>query len=75
MVGALPADAVMGARPQGKGLVCVEATVSFRGGIYPGHSVAAHEFHYARMENVDPGLRYAWKVKRGHSARRVDFGK
>lgn len=67
MVGALPADAVMGPRPQGKGLMRVEPTQDFPWpGIFPGQTVAAHEFHYARMENVDPGLRYAWKVRRGH---------
>ncbi len=67
MVGALPADAVMGPRPQGKGLMRVEPTLEFPWpGIFPGQTVAAHEFHYARMENVDPGLRYAWKVRRGH---------
>jgi cobyrinic acid a,c-diamide synthase len=67
MVGALPADAMMGERPQGKGLVQVEATENFPWpGIAPSQTVAAHEFHYARMENVAPGLRYAWKVKRGH---------
>ncbi|MCW2272864.1 cobyrinate a,c-diamide synthase [Rhodoblastus acidophilus] len=67
MVGALPADAVMGPRPQGKGLMRVEPTLEFPWpGNFPGQTVAAHEFHYARMENIDPGLRYAWKVRRGH---------
>jgi len=67
MVRALPADAVMGPRPQGKGLMRVEPTQNFPWpGILSGQSVAAHEFHYARMENVDPGLAYAWKVRRGH---------
>ncbi len=67
MVGALPADAVMGERPQGRGLVRVEATGDFPWpGISVGETVAAHEFHYARMEDVAPGLRYAWKVRRGH---------
>jgi cobyrinic acid a,c-diamide synthase len=66
MVGALPADAVMGPRPQGKGLVRVEPTLDCPWEMFPGQTIAAHEFHYARMENVDPGLRYAWKVRRGY---------
>ena len=68
MVGALPADAVMGdsAAGQGTGARRTDAAIPLarrRGG---RRRVAAHEFHYARMEVVDPGLRYAWKVKRGH---------
>ena len=67
MVGVIPADSVMGERPQGRGLVRVEETPGFP---WPGESAAAtvpaHEFHYARLENVAPGLRYAWCVKRGY---------
>ncbi|MCI4680337.1 cobyrinate a,c-diamide synthase [Rhodoblastus acidophilus] len=69
MVGVIPADSVMGDRPQGRGLVRVEETADFP---WPGEkgvgaaSVAAHEFHYARLENVAPDLRYAWRVKRGY---------
>jgi cobyrinic acid a,c-diamide synthase len=67
MVGVIPADSVMGERPQGRGLVRVEETPDFP---WPGQSgaasVPAHEFHYARLENVAPGLRYAWRVKRGY---------
>jgi cobyrinic acid a,c-diamide synthase len=67
MVGVIPADSVMGETPQGRGLVRVEATADFP---WPGAQgegvVAAHEFHYARLENVAPELRYAWRVQRGH---------
>ena len=66
MVGIIPADSVMGERPQGRGLVRVEATDDFP---WPGvapKAVAAHEFHYARLENIAPDLRYAWRVRRGH---------
>jgi cobyrinic acid a,c-diamide synthase len=67
MVAALPCDSVMGPRPQGKGLVRVEPTLDCPWpNMAPGQTIAAHEFHYARMENVDPALRYAWKVRRGH---------
>jgi len=26
----------------------------------------AHEFHYSKLENLDPGLRFAYRVKRGY---------
>jgi cobyrinic acid a,c-diamide synthase len=67
MVGIIPADSVMGHRPQGRGLVKVEETADFP---WPGPlaqaPLPAHEFHYARLENVAPDLRYGWSVKRGH---------
>lgn len=65
MVGAVPADAVMQARPQGRGLVVVEETADAP---WPaqGGPIAAHEFHYAALENVDPRARFAFRVKRGH---------
>ena len=28
--------------------------------------VRAHEFHHSKLVDVDPGLRYAWRVHRGH---------
>lgn len=65
MVGAVPADAVMRARPQGRGLVVVEETADAP---WPAASapIAAHEFHYATLENVDPQTRFAWRMRRGH---------
>jgi len=67
MAGVIPADSVMGERPQGRGLVKVAETADFP---WPGgHAdalISAHEFHYARLENVAPDLRYGWRVKRGH---------
>ncbi|PLX37599.1 MAG: cobyrinic acid a,c-diamide synthase [Hyphomicrobiales bacterium] len=68
MVGAVPADAVMNSRPQGRGLVRLaptgEAPWSPLGSSSP--VVAAHEFHYAGLENVAMGSRYAYRVERGH---------
>lgn len=65
MVGLLPADTVVGARPQGRGLMVLEET-----GLCPwsgdGSPVAAHEFHYARLANLAPGQRFAYRVARGH---------
>jgi cobyrinic acid a,c-diamide synthase len=57
MAGAIAADAVVGDTPVGRGLVVLEAD---------GRRVPAHEFHHGRLENVDPGLEFAWKVIRGH---------
>jgi cobyrinic acid a,c-diamide synthase len=28
--------------------------------------VLGHEFHYSSVENADPSLRFAYRVKRGH---------
>ena len=68
MVGAIPADVVMCERPQGRGYVRLGET-----GLSPWpmpagqrNEIAAHEFHYSRLENVEPGLRYAYRVLRGH---------
>ncbi len=65
MVGAVPADAIMHARPQGRGLVVVEETADAP---WPaaGATIAAHEFHYAALEKVDPQARFAFRVKRGY---------
>lgn len=60
MVGAIGADAVMKAQPQGRGLVVLESTVP-----NSNLAVSAHEFHYARLENLDAEPRYAWRVTRG----------
>ena len=71
MVGAVPADVVVGDRPQGRGYMVVEAT-----GNSPWPSplaadsamkadIPAHEFHYARLENLPDDLSYAYRVLRG----------
>jgi len=64
MVGAIPADAVMHAKPVGKGYVTLAETPSHPWG--GGAPVQAHEFHYSSLENVDPGVGYAYRVLRGH---------
>ncbi len=66
MVGAIPADATMGDKPQGRGLVRLEETPDAPWPKpAPDRIVKAHEFHYARLENIDPGVRFAWRMKRG----------
>ena len=67
MVGALPADAVMHDRPQGRGYVTVRETAAFPWpGAQPGGSLRGHEFHYASLENIAPEVTYAYEVTRGH---------
>ena len=66
MVGAIPADAVMHERPQGRGLVALEETAE---GLWPQANsstvIPAHEFHYAGLENLAPETRFAYRVRRG----------
>ena len=66
MVGAIPADTVMHARPQGRGYVRLAETADmpWRGGPQ-GVEIPAHEFHYSALENLEGDFRYAYEVKRG----------
>lgn len=68
MAGVIQADAVMDERPQGRGYVLLRETES---NPWPaqselGNEIAAHEFHYSRLENIDGPLTYAYDVTRGH---------
>ena len=68
MVGAVPADVVMTPRPVGRGYVRLRETGA---GLWPlqgkaGESLPAHEFHYSRLENLDPEIPFAYQVLRGH---------
>lgn len=66
MVGAIPADVVMHDRAVGRGYVTLQETDAFP---WPGGPLAAvrgHEFHHSGLENAAPGLRYAYRVVRGH---------
>ncbi len=64
MVGALPYDTVMEAKPQGRGYVQVQETAQHLWGM--GETVlAAHEFHYSRVVNLDSNLPFAYRVLRG----------
>ncbi len=67
MAGLIPGDAVMHARPQGRGYVRLRETADFpwpRLESGPG-VVGAHEFHYSRLENLDGDFPYAYEVVRG----------
>lgn len=65
MVGALPADVVMHAKPVGKGYVRLAETAAHPWGAGESTEVRAHEFHYSTLANADPALRYAYRVERG----------
>jgi cobyrinic acid a,c-diamide synthase len=67
MVGAIPGDAVMQPRPVGRGYVRLRETAAmpWPGGM-PDGELRAHEFHHSRLENIDPGVAWAYHVERGH---------
>ena len=67
MVGFLPGDAVMAERPQGKGYVLLRdrGTGPWPGEAGNGGVVHAHEFHYSRLDNLEPGQEFAFQVLRG----------
>jgi len=78
MVGVVPADAVMQERPQGRGLVVIEETAAMP---WPAPAasatplrIRAHEFHYARLENLAEGCRFAYRVVRGDGITGRDDG-
>jgi cobyrinic acid a,c-diamide synthase len=66
MAGVLPADIVMHSRPVGRGYVHLRETGR---GLWPRpHAplIRAHEFHYSSVENLAPGVEFAYEVERGH---------
>jgi cobyrinic acid a,c-diamide synthase len=66
MVGVIPADAVMHARPQGRGYVRLRETAGAPWPTeHPKGEFAAHEFHYSALENISEPLSYAYEVLRG----------
>jgi cobyrinic acid a,c-diamide synthase len=66
MVGIIPADTVMHARPQGRGYVRLRETPAapWPSSGLPGE-FAAHEFHYSSLENTTEPLTFAYEVLRG----------
>lgn len=71
MVGVIPGDAVMHERPVGRGYVQLAETdampwpASTAVGAVPA-PVRGHEFHFASLEGLPAGQRFAWRVQRGH---------
>jgi len=72
MVGTVPGDIVVGDRPQGRGYVVIEETGNHlwppasHGPRSPGARIPAHEFHYARLENLPDTIDCVYKVIRGY---------
>ena len=68
MVGAIPGDVVMHARPVGRGYVRVEETAEFpwQDGEHEPSIRHGHEFHHSSLENLDPSVSFAYRVQRGH---------
>lgn len=64
MCGVVQADAVMCKRPQGRGYVQYNATQNHPWGRFTAPT-KAHEFHYARLENMGESPTYARKLMRG----------
>ncbi len=67
MVGAIPGDTVMHARPQGRGYVRLAETGA---PLWPRNDdapreIAAHEFHYSALENLDAPECWEYRVLRG----------
>ncbi len=67
MAGVIPADAVMHARPQGRGYVRLRErdALTWRDKGAPALEITAHEFHYSRLENLPEGQMFAFDVIRG----------
>lgn len=66
MAGALPADVLMHARPVGRGYVHLRETDASPWPWRVAGTIKAHEFHHSTLVNVDPRLRFAYRVERGH---------
>ncbi len=71
MVGAIPADVVMHDRPQGRGYVHLRETAAMPWPGFadaspaPGALLRCHEFHHSSLANLDPDIRFAYRVERG----------
>jgi len=67
MVGVVPADTVVGERPQGRGLVVLEETADAPWPFRPERPcIPAHEFHHGGLTNIDPACRFAYRMRRGY---------
>ncbi|MDX1696766.1 MAG: cobyrinate a,c-diamide synthase, partial [Thiohalobacterales bacterium] len=67
MVGVIPADTVMYERPRGRGYVRLRerAESPWPHGTDPATAIAAHEFHYSALVNLDGDVPFAYDVVRG----------
>jgi cobyrinic acid a,c-diamide synthase len=66
MVGIIPADCIMHEQPQGRGYVRMQQTESFPWAtLETGDDIAAHEFHYSSLKNLEPQNKFAYDILRG----------
>jgi cobyrinic acid a,c-diamide synthase len=67
MVGVIPGDTVMHARPQGRGYVRLATAPDHPWRMADGNEaeICAHEFHYSSLENLQAPTRFAFEVLRG----------
>ena len=71
MVGAVPADTDVGERPQGRGYMRIRESgeniwpQATQDGGNEKADIPAHEFHYARLKNMDANPSFAYGVIRG----------
>lgn len=66
MVGIIPGDTRMYDRPQGRGYVRLRPTQWLPWPLsVTGDAIAAHEFHYSRLENLASGQIFGFEMLRG----------
>ncbi|MCK5916917.1 MAG: hydrogenobyrinic acid a,c-diamide synthase (glutamine-hydrolyzing) [Cocleimonas sp.] len=66
MVGVIPADTIMHEKPQGRGYVKLEETEHMLwDNDSQGSQIAAHEFHYSKLDNLKQKGKFAFRVLRG----------
>ena len=68
MVGVIPGDITMHARPMGRGYIQLEETSQYpwpAGNHNPSTLIPGHEFHYSVLENLPAGQEFAYHVRRG----------
>ena len=68
MVGAIPGDVKMHAKPVGRGYVHLREDPEhpWPRQDSPATQIRAHEFHYSNLENLPPDQHFAYHVERGH---------
>ncbi|BBE51430.1 Cobyrinate a,c-diamide synthase [Ferriphaselus amnicola] len=68
MVGAIPGDVQMHAKPIGRGYVHLHEDLEhlWPRPDTPAKQIKAHEFHYSKLVNLPPDSRFAYHVARGY---------
>jgi len=74
MVGAIPGDVKMHAKPIGRGYVHLkeDEVHPWPRPDIPARQIKAHEFHYSKLENLPADSRFAYHVERGYG---IDGGR